>query len=364
MMGVYFDWNVWSILASREVKTNTLLQRFIDNGVKILISPIIIEEMCQAPPNVIDSAKVVIKELKSSPILRHPNEIEVNELLTEISHSCPNLISKGVAFNSSIFGEGNSQADKDWQELLKYGSSFIDSKAIEKITKNKLINRYYQSLLKHGHFFFDAGYGTLPIDKATAKINKISQLWTQPENLSVKDLKNEIKKVNQKPLNSIIAKWDKYKQAEKEKVVAKFCKSQVVSEYLLPIYDKQIYRSTKVAYFLQALTISDFNDALELVNCLCDKIDYKKIPSLWISLAVTILQETKKIQESNVYDQMHAVYLKELDCFLTCDKKYYDILSCHLMKHYLKSIGSGCKVIYLKPEDTSVEMIISTVLSI
>lgn len=350
-------------MASNGLGFNTLPQKCRDAAIEIFISPMIIEEMCQSPPNIIDSAVKVIKKCKLSPVLRHPNEIEVNELLTAISHSCPDLISKGSTFNCSIFGDGNSQSDKDWQGLLKYGASFISSDAIQKITKNKLINSYYQNLLKHNNFLFEEDCGVLSIDEAAAKINKISQLWIQPEKLSIEDLKNEIKKVKQKPLNPMIAKWTEYGEIKKGEIIAKFCKSQVVSEYFLPIYNKQVYRSAKVDYFLQEFTIRDVNDALRLINCLCDKIDYKKIPSLWIPLTVAILQETQKIQESNVYDQMHAIYLKEVDYFVTCDKTYAEILCSPLMREYLKTIQSKGNVAYITPKDVSEKNILSAIVT-
>ncbi len=97
---------------------------------------------------------------------------------------------------------------------------------------------------------------------------------------------------------------------------------------------------------------------LDLINCLCDKIDYKNIPSLWIPLIVTILQETHKILESNVYDQMHAIYLKEVDYFISCDEKYAKILVSPLMRQYLETIQRKGNVLYIAPKDVSEENIL------
>ena len=212
--------------------------------------------------------------------------------------------------------------------------------------------------MKHCDSLFEADCGGLSIDEAAAKINKISQMWIQPEKLSGNHLKNEIKKVNQRPLNLMITKWAKYSGVEKKKAIARYCKSQVVSEYLLPIYDTQIDKSVKVDYFLQSLAINDDNDALGLINCLCNEIDYKNIPSLWIPLMVAILQETHKILKSNVYDQMHAIYLKEIDYFITCDEKYAKILGSPLMRQYLEIIQRKGKVLYIARKDVSEENIL------
>jgi len=360
MTRVYFDWNVWSFLTSTEIDINNLSQRCRNKAIEIFISPVIIEEMCQSPHNIIDASIKVIEELKTSPILKYPNEIETKELLIEMRHSCPNLVSKSIPLICPIFGDGNSQTDRDWQKLLSNEYS-VDSNIMHRIKKNKLINKYYQIRLKHNNFLLDTICDEISVEKATSKINKISQLWIQPEKLTIKHLENEIKKVKKRPHNSIIKEWVEYEEIEKEKVIAEFCKSQIISEYILPFYNKQVYRSTKVDYFLESLNINDANDGLNLMTCLCDRIDFERIPSLWISIAIAVLQLKKEVKKSNVFDQMHAVYLKELDIFLTCDKQFFKILSGNLMKNYLKSIGSRCRIIYLHPNDITNEMIISKI---
>lgn len=361
---VYFDWNLYSIIASKQLNIDMLSQEFKEKAIEVSIGPMIIEEMCQAPSNVIDSTIKVIKAFKTSPVLRHPNEIEVNELLTEIKRSCPSFILRDSTFDCSIWGKGDSQADRDWHGLLQYGTSFVDDAAKQRLIKNKLINRYYQSLLKHSDSLIDTDYHTLSNGDAIEKINKISRFWYESERLSLEELKNEIHKVNQRPtLNPMIKEWPKYSKTEQEHIISEFCKSQVISEYLLPIRDREIHKPEKADYFLQALTIDDGDDAQNLLTCLCDSIDYKNIPSLRISVMVSILQLTQEVMASNVFDQMYAVYIKELDRFLTCDKNYYGVLSNDLISDYLKSIGGSCKITYLHPDDISKKTIFSKILS-
>jgi len=356
---VYFDWNLWSNITRECLEIDILVQKSSEGRLEFFISPAIIEEMCQSPQDVISSNLETMRNIIKSPILRHPNEIEVNELLFQIAQSCEEMRLERSNFNCSIFGDGNSLADRDWNELRSSEFPYVNSVIVQRLIKNKLINEYYQNQLKNSEKAFDLEEVKLSDEQAQEKINDYLEVRIRAQNSSIGQLKEKIKKEKNKDSFVKKSEWDKKKDREKEQIIQKYCISQVIHEYIAPFGYSKINRLRKAEQFLKPLNIQNAGEAKKLLDCVKEKIEYKSIPTLWTSIFVTLLQETQGIKRSNVFDQQHASYVKELDYFFTCDKDFYKILSDSLLKRYLRSIGSKCSIIHLKPKDISIESLLS-----
>lgn len=358
---VYFDWNLWSNITRECLEIDTLVQKRNEGRLEIYISPAIIEEMCQSPQEVINSNLETIRNIKKNPLLRHPNKIEVNELLLQIAQSCKEIKLERSNFDCSILGDGNSPADRDWAELLNSESLDINNETIQRLIKNKLINEYYQNQLKNWEKAFDLEEAKLSNEEAQKKINDYLEIKIRAQNSSIEQLKEKIKREKNKDSFFKKSEWDKKENKEKEQIIKKYCKSQVFYEYIIPFGYSEINRLQKAEEFLGALNIQNVVEAENLLDCIIKKVNYKNIPTLWISIFVTLLQETQDIKRSNIFDQEHASYIKELDYFITCDEDLYKILSDNLLTRYLRSIGSKCSIIHLKPKDISVESLLSKI---
>ena len=356
---VYFDWNLWSNITRLNLETDTIIQNIKKKKLEILISPAIIEEMCQSPPEVISANLKTMRNVIKTPLLRHLHKIEVNELLAQIAESCKGIKVNNSNLNCSIFGDGNAPADRDWHELQSSDNFDISNEVVMRLQKNKLVNAYFQIQLKNFEQAFDLEEEKLSIKEAQQKIDYYLKLKIQTENISIEQLKEKIK--NEKGKSSFIKKavWHEKTDIEKERIIRKFCISQVFHEYIMPFGFPQINRLKKATKFLGALNIQSEVEAEKLLDCVTKEINYKHIPTLWIGIFVSLLQETQSIKRSNIFDQEHACYTKEIDYFFTCDKDLYRILSDNLLTQYLKSIGSKYIIIYLNCSDISVESILS-----
>ena len=54
----------------------------------------------------------------------------------------------------------------------------------------------------------------------------------------------------------------------------------------------------------------------EIKDTIIDKIDPLEMKGSWLTMCVTLLQEKHKIKDSNIFDQGHACYLKQIDVFV------------------------------------------------
>lgn len=345
MPNLMMDLNIYDHMERESIDTNDIRSVLESNNLTNYLCRYHIEESVLLNSSYRVSKRLsLLCALSNNNVLKDSKYLEVREVLSYLSAKhADDVISS--SYDASIFGDGKSDADSNLSNFGRFKGVVLINGVVWRIQRTKIINQYLQNLWKYEPHLWHTN------DLATEKgvreyFASLDSLYTDIDHMSILDIEDAIKNIRKKPVSKEWSEWEKTNDAKKASIITDLAKRHFMQEFLYPMIIRRLPQEHSSEMLVNELKCeSDFLKAVGIIG----KIDFYHIPSYWTSIAVALLQELRKIKDSNTFDQGYTAYFKSIDYFITADGPYYGLLmtDTNVLKDYFAKIGIKTRIIFL-----------------